>query len=96
MKAITIQSDKSLLWTDVPDPKIGDGDVLIKVEYAAVNRADLMQVDGCYPPPAGCPDYAGLEVSGTIAATGKNAKNSKSETKYAPCSAAADTPNTSL
>lgn len=40
MKAIMIQSDKSLLWTDVPDPKIGDGDVLIKVEYAAVNRAD--------------------------------------------------------
>lgn len=77
MKAITIQSDKSLLWTDVPDPKIGDGDVLIKVEYAAVNRADLMQVDGCYPPPAGCPDYPGLEVSGTIAATGKNAKKFK-------------------
>lgn len=73
MKAITIQKDKSLVWSEVPAPTMGDGDVLIKTEYAAVNRADLMQVDGCYPPPPGCPDYPGLEVSGTIAAVGKNA-----------------------
>lgn len=77
MKAITIQPDKSLLWTDVIAPTIGKSDVLIKVEYAAVNRADLMQVDGCYPPPAGCPDYPGLEVSGTIAAAGADAKKFK-------------------
>lgn len=74
MKAITIEKDKTLLWSDVPEPKTGDNDVLIEVEYAAVNRADLMQVDGCYPPPPGCPDYPGLEVSGTVKATGKSAK----------------------
>ena len=79
MKAITIQPNKSLLWTDVPDPTVGKNDVLIKVEYAAVNRADLMQVDGCYPPPAGCPDYPGLEVSGTIAAAGAEAKKSQKD-----------------
>ena len=48
-------------------------EVLIKVLYAAVNRADLMQREGTYPPPAGCPDWPGLEVSGEIAALGPEA-----------------------
>ena len=71
MKAIVIQKDKSLVWQDVPDSELHDDEVLIKVVYAAVNRADLMQREGNYPPPAGCPEWPGLEVSGEIVAVGK-------------------------
>lgn len=66
MKAILINPDKSLVWADVPDPVVGSEDVLVKIHYAALNRADLMQRDGDYPPPAGCPEWMGLEISGTI------------------------------
>lgn len=51
-------------------PEPAPGDVLIKVAAAGVNRADLMQRQGHYPPPPGAPDILGLEVSGTIAAVG--------------------------
>lgn len=61
-----------LLWSEVPMPVLGDEDVLIKVAYAAVNRADLMQREGLYPPPPGCPDWPGLEVSGEIVSVGEN------------------------
>ena len=66
MKAVVITDDKKLLWSDVENPTLRDGEVLVKVHAAAVNRADLMQVDGCYPPPPGCPDWPGLEISGVI------------------------------
>ena len=59
-----------LRWTEVPDPRPGPGEVLIDVAAAAVNRADMMQRQGHYPPPAGAPPYPGLECSGTIAAVG--------------------------
>lgn len=65
MKAIIIRN-KKLLWADVADPVLKDGEVLVKVRAAAVNRADLMQVDGNYPPPPGAPDWPGLEVAGEI------------------------------
>lgn len=65
MKAITID-EKKLVWSDVPDPITGADDVLVKINYAAVNRADIMQCAGDYPPPDGCPDWPGLEVSGEI------------------------------
>ena len=67
MKAVVITEDKKLRYADVPNPTLADGQVLVKVHAAAVNRADLMQVDGCYPPPPGCPDWPGLEVAGVIA-----------------------------
>lgn len=75
MKAILIRNDAghSLVWTDVPDPVPGEDEVLVKVEYAGVNRADLMQRAGNYPPPPGAPEWMGLEVSGTVAGFGKNA-----------------------
>ena len=57
MKAILVQDDRSLIWADVPDPVIKPDEVLVKVEYAALNRADLMQREGDYPPPAGCPEF---------------------------------------
>ncbi len=70
MKAILVNEDKSLRWDNVPDPVIGAEDCLVKIEYAALNRADLMQREGDYPPPAGCPEWMGLEISGTIVELG--------------------------
>ena len=71
MKAILVNDDKSLRWDDVPNPVLKDNEVLVKVEYAALNRADLMQREGDYPPPPGAPEWMGLEVSGTIAELGQ-------------------------
>jgi putative PIG3 family NAD(P)H quinone oxidoreductase len=56
--------------TTVPLPAPGPGEVLIKVAAAGVNRPDVMQRQGHYPPPAGAPDWPGLEVAGTIVAVG--------------------------
>jgi NADPH:quinone reductase-like Zn-dependent oxidoreductase len=59
-----------LTWTEVEDPAPGPGEVVIDVTAAGVNRADVMQRQGFYPPPPGAPPYPGLECSGTIAAVG--------------------------
>jgi putative PIG3 family NAD(P)H quinone oxidoreductase len=59
-----------LEWAEVEDPVAGPGEVLLDVVAAAVNRADVMQRRGFYPPPPGAPPYLGLEVSGRIAAVG--------------------------
>lgn len=77
MKAILVQDDRSLIWADVPNPQIKKDEVLVKVEYAALNRADLMQREGDYPPPPGCPEWMGLEVSGTVVEVGPEAKGRK-------------------
>ena len=74
MKAILVQPDKSLVWSDVPDPIVGDEDILVAIKCAALNRADLMQRDGDYPPPAGCPEWMGLEIAGVIVQMGKIAQ----------------------
>ncbi len=74
MKAILVNDDKSLRWDDVPDPIIKSDEVLVKIEAAALNRADLMQREGDYPPPAGCPEWMGLEVAGEIVEIGEDAK----------------------
>ena len=67
MKAIVInKSDQSLSYTDVENPVLKDGEVLIEVHAAALNRADLLQREGNYPPPPGCPEWPGLEVAGAI------------------------------
>lgn len=70
MKAILVNDDRSLRWDNVPDPVLGPEDVLVKIEAAALNRADLMQREGDYPPPPGCPDWMGLEIAGTIVELG--------------------------
>jgi len=59
-----------LRWSEVPDPTAGPGEVLIDVVAAGVNRADIVQRQGFYPPPPGAPPYPGLEVSGRIGALG--------------------------
>ena len=74
MKAILINDDKSLRWDDVPDPVIKSDEVLVKVEAAALNRADLLQREGNYPPPPGCPEWMGLEISGEIIELGEEAE----------------------
>lgn len=73
MKAILVGKDKHLIWTDVPMPVPEPDEVLIEIHAAALNRADLMQRDGNYPPPPGAPEWMGLEVSGIIREMGKTA-----------------------
>ena len=80
MKAILVNDDRSLRWDDVPDPIIKNDEVLIRIEAAAITRADLMQREGDYPPPAGCPEWMGLEVSGEIVEIGSEVSQ-KSEWK---------------
>ncbi|MBQ9783722.1 MAG: NAD(P)H-quinone oxidoreductase [Clostridia bacterium] len=73
MKAILVNDDRSLRWDDVPNPTVGAEDCLVKIEAAALNRADLMQREGDYPPPPGCPEWMGLEIAGTIVEVGAEA-----------------------
>ncbi|MFI5612487.1 NAD(P)H-quinone oxidoreductase [Amycolatopsis sp. NPDC051903] len=74
MYAITIREPGGpdvLEWTEVPDPSPGPGEVLLDVAASAVNRADLLQRQGNYPPPPGSSEIIGLECSGTIAELGE-------------------------
>ncbi|MBE6650224.1 MAG: NAD(P)H-quinone oxidoreductase [Ruminococcaceae bacterium] len=75
MKAMLIDENKNLVWSDVPDPVIKDDEVLVKIHAAALNRADLLQRQGKYPSPPGCPEWMGLEVAGIIEAVGKDVTN---------------------
>ncbi len=74
MKAILVGEQQKLFWSEVANPVVGSEDALVKIEYAALNRADLMQREGDYPPPPGCPDWMGLEISGEIVELGEQAK----------------------
>lgn len=76
MRAILVNEDRSLRWDHVPDPKIGSDEVLVEIHAAALNRADLMQREGDYPPPPGCPEWMGLEIAGVIVDMGDGAKAS--------------------
>ena len=77
MKAILVDENKNLVWSDVADPIIKDDEVLVKIHAAALNRADLLQRQGKYPSPAGCPEWMGLEVAGVITKVGKDVQNWK-------------------
>lgn len=70
MKAILVDEHKNLVWSDVADPVIKDDEVLVKIYAAALNRADLLQRQGKYPSPEGCPEWMGLEISGVIEKVG--------------------------
>ena len=74
MKAILVGKNKELTWSEVPNPIMQEDDVLVEIHYAAINRADLMQRDGDYPPPPGCPEWMGLEISGVIVDMTEGAK----------------------
>ncbi|NIJ14603.1 putative PIG3 family NAD(P)H quinone oxidoreductase [Saccharomonospora amisosensis] len=74
MRAIMVREPggpQNLEWTQVPDPVPGAGEVVIDVAASAVNRADLLQRQGHYPPPPGASEVIGLECSGTIAEVGE-------------------------
>jgi putative PIG3 family NAD(P)H quinone oxidoreductase len=77
MKAIIVSDNKNLLWSEAKKPKILDHEVLIKIKATAVNRADVVQKNGFYPPPPGASEILGLECSGVIEAIGKNVKKRK-------------------
>ncbi len=73
MKAIVVEragSPAEMAWRDVTDPVPATGEVLVDVAATAVNRADLLQAAGRYPPPPGASEILGLECSGTIAGVG--------------------------
>lgn len=73
MKAIIInKADHSLSYTDVPNPVLKDGEIIIETYAAALNRADLLQREGSYPPPPGCPEWPGLEVAGIVKEVAKD------------------------
>ncbi len=66
MRAILIDEQKNLNWSVVPDPIPKENEVLIEIHAAALNRADLIQRAGNYPPPPGWPEWMGLEVAGIV------------------------------
>ena len=73
MRAVVITEPgepEVLNWQEVPDPVPAPGEVVIDVAASGVNRADLMQREGFYPPPPGAPPYPGLECSGRVRAVG--------------------------
>ena len=70
MRAIVIESPDGLVWAEVPDPVPAAGEVIVEGTASAGNRADVMQRQGHYPPPAGASPYPGLECSGVISAIG--------------------------
>ena len=75
MTAIAIEGGKgpaeALKPVRLPTPTPGPGEILIRVEAAGVNRPDLIQRMGFYPPPPGSPDTMGLEIAGTVASVGE-------------------------
>jgi putative PIG3 family NAD(P)H quinone oxidoreductase len=73
MRAVTVSEPGGpdvLALAEVPDPEPGPGEVVVDVAATAVNRADLLQRQGLYPPPPGASDIIGLECSGTVSAVG--------------------------
>ncbi|KAM4724568.1 quinone oxidoreductase PIG3 isoform 2-T2 [Anableps anableps] len=77
MRAVCVDvpgGPENLVLRSIPRPKPKDGEVLIKVHAAALNRADLLQRRGLYPPPAGESDIIGLEVAGTVDSLGRRVK----------------------
>jgi NADPH2:quinone reductase len=70
MRAIVAESPDRLSWQDVPDASADAGELLIAVTAAGVNRADLLQAAGKYPPPPGASAIIGMEVSGVVAELG--------------------------
>ena len=71
MKAMLVDENRNLVWSDVADPEIKADEVLVKIHAAALNRADLLQRQGKYPSPPGCPQWMGLEIAGEIVAVGE-------------------------
>ena len=76
MKAIEVVEGKAVL-NEAEKPSVGLNEILIKIKSTAVNRADLMQKKGLYPPPTGASEILGLECSGIVYEIGKNVTSRK-------------------
>lgn len=83
MRAMLVDENKNLIWSEVENQVIKDDEVLVKICAAALNRADLLQRQGKYPSPAGCPEWMGLEIAGIIVEIGKDVTDWKVATKFA-------------
>ena len=66
MHAILVDERQALSWSKVPEPTPKAGEILVEIHATALNRADLMQRAGNYPPPPGCPEWMGLEMAGVV------------------------------
>lgn len=78
MRAIVIDrpgGEDAMRVGELPAPVPGPGELLVRVAAAAVNRADLLQRQGLYPPPPGASPVLGLECAGTVAAVGRDRKS---------------------
>ena len=73
MKAMLVNEEKELVWSDVADPLLETDKVIVEIYAAALNRADLLQRQGTYPSPAGWPQWMGLELAGVITEMGEEA-----------------------
>lgn len=71
MKAVIAEDGQPLKLADVARPDLKPGEVLVKVAASGLNRADLVQRKGAYPPPPGASSIMGLEISGTVVETGE-------------------------
>src|ERR1700739_3943814 len=71
MRAVVAVSPDHLSWDEVPDACAGPEEVLLRVRPAGVNRADLLQAAGLYPPPPGASEIIGMEASGLITEVGE-------------------------
>lgn len=78
MKAVTIENNQ-LVNSVIPDPVLREGYAVIEIHAAGLNRADLLQVAGKYPPPPGWPDWPGLECAGVIAEANPNSRWKKGD-----------------
>lgn len=77
MKAIQVIREENgprLLWAEADEPVMGADDVLVDIHATTLNRADLSQAAGNYPPPAGASPILGLDMAGTVAAMGENVR----------------------
>jgi putative PIG3 family NAD(P)H quinone oxidoreductase len=80
MKAVVVEKpgdESALKIGDVPEPPIKPEEILIRVHAAGVNRADILQRQGFYPPPPGASEIIGMEVAGEVVAVGDSAKGWK-------------------
>lgn len=66
MQAMLFDDQRNFCWRSVPAPQCGAGEVLLEIHATALNRADLLQRAGKYPPPPGWPEWPGLEAAGVV------------------------------
>ncbi|NIK78320.1 putative PIG3 family NAD(P)H quinone oxidoreductase [Paenibacillus castaneae] len=77
MKAVLVSQDTKLYIGDAPKPNCSENELLVKVKATALNRADLLQKRGHYPPPIGASPILGLEMSGVVEEVGTSVKDWK-------------------